>query len=190
MLSGDLIREWDARLRQRDARNHYAAKRIRRLGPSLQVFQLPLVPVSGTELVALMPTMEVQYRLIYDIVGAIVFVAVLRLILMLVRDFTRMKTNAWMRDLFLILALGVLVVIVGAPYWVMNIVTPNNYLIAVTVFISFLLIAASFQFGVIRRTIGMTRRRRWVVYVLGCCSARHPHREHRLRRRLLTELEQ
>jgi hypothetical protein len=136
-------------------------------GQVLRIFQLPLVPVSGTELVALMPTMEVQYRLIYDIVGAIVLVAVLRLILMLVRDFVRMKTNAWMRDLFLTLALIVLVVIVGAPYWVMNVATPNNYLIAVIVFISFIVIASSFQFGVIRRTIGMTRRKRWVVYLMG-----------------------
>jgi hypothetical protein len=132
----------------------------------LRIFQLPMVPVNGTELVALMPTMEVQYRLIYDIVGAVVFVGVLRLILMLVRDFGRLKTNAWMRDLFLILALVVLVVIVDAPYWVMNIATPNNYLIAIIVFVSFLVIAASFQFGVIRRTIGMTRRKRWIVYLM------------------------
>jgi hypothetical protein len=132
----------------------------------LRIFQLPIVPVSGDELVALMPTMEVQYRIIYDIVGAIAFVAVLRLILMLARDFAHMKTNAWARDLFLILALVLLVTIVGAPYWVMNIATPNDYLIAVTVFISFLVIAASFQFGVVRRTVGMARRKRWIVYVV------------------------
>ncbi len=135
-------------------------------GQVVRIFQLPMVPASGTELVALMPTMEVQYRLIYDIVGAVVFVAVLRLILMLVRDFARMKTNAWMRDLFLILALVVLAVIADAPYWVMNIVTPYDYLIAVIVFVGFLVIAASFQFGVIRRTIGMTRRKRWMVYIM------------------------
>lgn len=134
-------------------------------GQVLRVFQLPLFPASGTELVALMPTMEVQYRLVFDIVSAIVLVAIIRLILMLFRDYLRIKTNAWMRDLFLILALGALEVIIGAPYWVMNIVTPNNYLIAITVFISFLVIAASFQFEVIRRTIGMTRRRRWIMYL-------------------------
>jgi hypothetical protein len=132
----------------------------------VRVFQLPLAPASGAELVALMPTMEVQYRLIFEIVAAVAFVAVLRLILMLVRDFARLKTNAWMRDLFLILALVVLVMIVDAPYWVMNIVTPNNYLIGITVFFSFLVIAASFQFGVIRRTIGMARRKRWIVYIM------------------------
>jgi len=131
-----------------------------------RIFQLPLVPVSGSELVALMPTMEVQYRLIYNVVGSVVLVAVLRLILMLVRDFARLQTNAWMRDLFLILALVVFVVILGAPYWVMNIATPNNYLIAVVVFASFIIIAASFQFGVIRRTIGMARRKRWMIYLL------------------------
>jgi hypothetical protein len=136
-------------------------------GQVLRVFQLPLVPVSGTELVALMPTMEVQYRLIYDIVGAVVAVAVIRFVLMLVRDFARLKTNAWTRDLFLILALVVLLAIVGAPYWVMNIATPNNYLIALVVFFSFIVIAASFQFGVIRRTIGMARRKRWLVYLMG-----------------------
>ena len=135
-------------------------------GQVFRIFQLPLVQVSGAEFVTLMSTMEVQYRLIYDIVGAVAFVAVLRLILMLVRDFARMKSNAWMRDLFLILALVVLEVIIDAPYWVMNIVTPNDYLIAVTVFISFLVIAASFQFDVIQRTIGMGRRRRWIVYLI------------------------
>jgi len=135
-------------------------------GQVLRVFQLPLAPVSGAELVALMPTMEVQYRLIFEIVAAVAFVAGLRLILMLARDFARLKTNAWMRDLFLILALVVLVAIVDAPYWAMNIATPNNYLIAITVFVSFLVIAASFQFGVIRRTIGMARRKRWIVYLM------------------------
>jgi hypothetical protein len=135
-------------------------------GQVLRVFQLPLVPVSGTELVALMPTMEVQYAFIFDIVSAVVLVAVLRLILMFVRDFARLKTNAWGRDLFLILALAVLVAIFDAPYWAMNIATPNDYLIAITVFFSFLAIAASFQFGVIRRTIGMARRKRWIVYLL------------------------
>ena len=134
-------------------------------GQVFRIFQLPLAPASGTELVTLMPTMEVQYRLIYDIVAAVLFVAVLRLILMLARDFARLKTNAWTRDLFLILALVVLVVIVDAPYWVMNIATPNDYLIAVIIFVSFLVIAASFQFGIIRRTIGMTRRKRWLVYI-------------------------
>ena len=59
-----------------------------------RVFQLPLVPVSGAELVALMPTMEVQYQLIYEIVTAVAFVVVLRLFLMFVRDFGRLKTNA------------------------------------------------------------------------------------------------
>jgi len=135
-------------------------------GQVVSVFQLPLTPVSGAELVALMPTMEVQYRLISEIVAAVAFVAVLRLVLMLIRDFARLKTNAWMRDVFLILALIVLVAIVGAPYWVMNIATPNNYLIAITIFVSFLVIAASFQFGVIQRTIGMARRKRWIVYIM------------------------
>jgi len=131
-----------------------------------KIFLLPLAPVSGTELVALMPTMEVQYRLIYDILAAVVFVAVLRLILMLVRDFARLKTNAWARDLFLVLALVVFLTIADAPYWAMNVATPNNYLIAVVVFASFLVIAASFQFGVVRRTIGMARRKRWIVYLM------------------------
>jgi len=136
-------------------------------GKLLRVFMLPLVPVPGTELVALVPTMEVQYRLIHYVIGAVILVAILRLILMLVRDFTRVRTNAWMRDLFLILSLIVLAVIIGAPYWAMNVATPNNYLIALVVFISFIAVASSFQFGIISRTIGMTRRRRWAVYLTG-----------------------
>ena len=135
-------------------------------GQVLRVFRLPLDPASGSELVALMPTMEVQYRLVYTIVAAVGFVAVLRLVLMFIRDFAQTKTNMWGRDLFLILALGVMISIADAPYWAMNIATPNSYLIAVTIFSSFLVIAASFQFGFIRRTIGMARRKRWAVYVV------------------------
>ena len=63
-------------------------------GQILRVFQLPLAPASGAQLVALMPTMEVQYRLIYDIVVAVAFVAILRLILMFARislDSRRMR---------------------------------------------------------------------------------------------------
>jgi hypothetical protein len=134
-------------------------------GQVFRVFLLPLDPASGSELVALMPTMEVQYRIIYDIVAAVTFVGILRLILMLFRDFARFKTNAWARDLFVTLALGVLMSVEGAPYWTMNIATPNDYLIAVTIFFSFLVIAASFQFGIVRRTIGMARRKRWGVYL-------------------------
>jgi hypothetical protein len=111
--------------------------------------------------------MEVQYRLIYDIVAAVAFVAILRLVVMFARDFARLKTNAWARDLFLILTIVMLVTIVDAPYWIMNIATPNNYLITITVFVGFLVIAAFFQFGFIQRTIGMARRKRWVVYLLG-----------------------
>jgi hypothetical protein len=132
-----------------------------------RVFQLPLIPVSGSELVALIPTMEVQYRIIHDLFGAVILVLVIRLVLLLVRDFVRIRTSAWVRDLFLILALIVLGVIIGAPYWVMNIATPNNYLIAVIVFIGFLVIAASFEFGLIARTIGMQRRKRWILYFMG-----------------------
>ena len=133
----------------------------------LRVFQLPLVPASGAELVTLMPTMEVQYHIIYTIIAAVAFVGIFRLILMFIRDFARLKTNAWARDLFLILALLVLLTIAGAPYWTMNIATPNNYLIAITVFVSFLVIATGFQFGFIRRTIGMARRKRWIIYIMG-----------------------
>ena len=133
----------------------------------LRVFQLPLDPASGAQLVALMPTMEVQYRLIYDSVVAVAFVTILRLVLMFFRDFTRLKTNAWARDLFLILSLVMVVVIVNAPYWIMNIATPNYYLITWTALVGFLAIAISFQFGLVQRTIGMARRKRWIIYLMG-----------------------
>ena len=133
----------------------------------LKVIQLPLFQVSGEELVALMPTMEVQYRLIYDVVGAFVAVAIFRLVLMFVRDFIRVKTNAWIRDLFLILGLIVFLIIFGAPYWAMNIATPYDYIIAIIVFVSFVLIATFSQLGLIDRTMGMARRRRWALYIVG-----------------------
>src|SRR5271157_6161572 len=60
-------------------------------GQVLRVFQLPLVPASGAELVTLMPTMEVQYHIIYTIIAAVAFVGIFRLILMFIRDFARLK---------------------------------------------------------------------------------------------------
>jgi hypothetical protein len=129
------------------------------------IVRLPLYPVSGTELVALMPTMEVQYRLLYDVIGGFIVVALLRFVLMLVRDFMKVKTNAWIRDLFLVMSSVVLLVIIGAPYWTMNIATPNYFLTAVIVFIGFIVVTFFFQFGLIDRTIGMARRKRWAIYV-------------------------
>jgi hypothetical protein len=132
-----------------------------------KVILLPLFQVSGDELVALMPIMEVQYRLIYDVVGAFAVVAIFRLLLMAIRDFARVKTNAWIREVSLTFSLIVLLIIFGAPYWSMNIVTPFVYITTIIFFVGFILIAAFPKLGLIHRTIGMARRKRWVLRIVG-----------------------
>jgi hypothetical protein len=92
-----------------------------------RIFILPLAPASGTELVALMPTMEAQYRILQAVVLAVLAIFIVRIILRLLVNFTANTVAVWVRHILLILIILVFAIIIGAPFWLMNITTPYVY---------------------------------------------------------------
>jgi uncharacterized membrane protein (UPF0182 family) len=97
---------------------------------------LPLFPASGSELVSLMATMEVQYKLVYYFVSAFLTVFALRMILRLLKNLTTRASNVWIRNILALFAAVILTTIVGAPYWYMDAATPYLYGLSVVVFLS------------------------------------------------------
>lgn len=103
-----------------------------------RIFLLPISPASGAEIVSLMPTMEVQYTILQDIALFILAILVLRIVLRLL---TNIRTNTlldWGRSLLLISAMAVFTIILGAPFWLMNVETPFIYGIVWTIFVAIL----------------------------------------------------
>ena len=92
-----------------------------------RLFALPFFPASGTELINLMPTMEVQYNLIYYFVSAFLTIFVIRMILRLLKNLTTRGSNVWIRNILAIAASIVLAITMSGPYWYMNAATPYFY---------------------------------------------------------------
>jgi len=132
-----------------------------------RVVSLPFSPASGSELVSLMPTLEIQYRILYHVLAAALIIVLVRFFLKLVRDFVLVQRNAWLRDLFGVLASIVALIILGAPYWAMDVTTPFDYNIAWTVFGIFVGGAFFFQFDLLKRTLSLSARRRWLLTIAG-----------------------
>lgn len=128
-----------------------------------RVFVLPIIPASSSELISLMPTIEVQYRLVYMVSTAILAVVVARMCLKLIKHFLRESQNVWVRDLFVILACIMTAIILGAPYWVMDITTPFNYLICVVLLASFLFAALFSHFIGFGGGLPFAKRKRTVI---------------------------
>jgi len=99
-----------------------------------RVAVLPLFPASGAELVSLMPTMEVQYRLLYYAATAVLLIFSLRMALRLLRNLTTRASEVWLKNALMIAAAIVLSQILGAPYWFMNAATPYLFGTAIVAF--------------------------------------------------------
>jgi hypothetical protein len=133
----------------------------------LRVLMLPITPASGAELVALTPTMEVQYRLFFYVASAIAIILALRMFLKFIRDFAALRRESWLRDIFLGLALIVMIVLFEAPYWTMDVRTPYEYAIVAALVVSFLFVGVAFQVRGVGTTLALARRRRMLVTVSG-----------------------
>jgi uncharacterized membrane protein (UPF0182 family) len=101
-----------------------------------RIFALPLTPASGKELVGLMPAMQIQYAVLSYVVASILLVFGVRMILRLLANLTTRRTDVWLKNLLAIVAAVLLELLVGAPYWLMNIATPYVYGIVWTLFLS------------------------------------------------------
>ena len=92
-----------------------------------RLFSLPVSFASGSELVNLVPTMQVQYYLIEAAVGSVLAVLAIRYFLRLVKDYLYGTTNRWVLDGFIFALLISFSIWLGAPYWLMNALTPYLY---------------------------------------------------------------
>jgi hypothetical protein len=100
-----------------------------------RIFVLPLFPASGQELVSLMPAMQVQYAVVSYVVSAFLLVFATRMILRFFANLPTRRSEIWIKNLLAVAAAIILEVIIGAPYWLMNIATPYVYGIAWTLFV-------------------------------------------------------
>ncbi|MGD0329626.1 MAG: hypothetical protein ABSB40_04165 [Nitrososphaeria archaeon] len=100
-----------------------------------RIFMLPLLPASGSKLVGLMSSMQIQYSVLSYILSAFLLIFTVRMILRLVTNLTTRGSNVWLRNILGVIAAVTLELILGAPYWLMNIATPYVYGIAWTALI-------------------------------------------------------
>ena len=127
---------------------------------------LPIRPLLGTEIIGLTPSMEAQYRIFFSIAGPILIILIIRFFFKFIRDVLLFKHNAWIRDLFAILASILLIVILDAPYWKMDVTTPYNYTIALILLLSFLAGAIYFQINVAKPSISIAKRRKSLGFAI------------------------
>jgi hypothetical protein len=92
-----------------------------------RVIALPVAPTTGAGLISLMPTMSIQYSVISYALSAFLLVFAVRTFLRLLANLATRRSDVWIRNLLTLIAAILLEVILGAPYWLMNIATPWIY---------------------------------------------------------------
>ncbi len=121
---------------------------------------LPLFPASGQEIINLIPTMEIQYRLITYVLTVVMIVLALRFFLKFMRDVVIRAGDKWIRDIFVVLTAIVFSIFIGIPYWGMDITIPYEWGAVATVFFAFAVLAVFYQVKSSRETIPLAQRRR------------------------------
>jgi hypothetical protein len=125
-----------------------------------RVLALPLYPASGSEIISLLPTMEIQYQLIVYFLTVIMTVIAIRFFLKTIRDVVIRAGDKWIRDIFAVLTAVTFTVLIGVPYWGMDITIPYDFGAVATVFVAFLVLTFFFHFKSTRETIPLAQRRR------------------------------
>jgi len=125
-----------------------------------RIFLLPIVPASGSELKYLMPTMEVQYRLLYLVSASFLVIIGVRMAAKMVRHFIMAERNIWVRVLFIILTCIDIGIILGAPYWRMDATTPFEYIICLVLLAAFTFTSFYSHFIGFGGNLSFARRRR------------------------------
>ncbi|MCL5067167.1 MAG: hypothetical protein M1368_02285 [Thaumarchaeota archaeon] len=130
-----------------------------------RIFALPIFPASGQELIALIPTMQTQYYILISVIGSIVFVVATRFFLNLLSDLLMKRGNKWIIDLLVIAFLFMFAIWLGAPYWLMNVMTPLIYAI-----LAVLMVASLFGIAYLKLSgkglVPITARRRALAKVV------------------------
>src|SRR5579875_3196602 len=93
----------------------------------LRIMALPFDFAPAQQIIALIPTMQIQYFLIYSVLGGILVILMVRLVIRAIRDFAKSAGNNWIRDIVLFFSCLLGIFILGAPYWLMNAASPYAY---------------------------------------------------------------
>ena len=96
-------------------------------GSVLNALALPLTSATGAGFVSLMPTLSVQYAVISYVLSAVFLVVAIRIVLRMFANVAIRRGDVPARNFLTLIALILLEVIIGAPYWLMNIATPYVY---------------------------------------------------------------
>jgi len=99
------------------------------------VFALPVTSATGTGFVSLMPTLSIQYAVLSYVLSAVLLVIAIRVLLRMLANIAIRRGDVPARNLLTLIALILLEIIIGAPYWLMNIATPYVYGIAWSAFL-------------------------------------------------------
>jgi len=100
-----------------------------------RIFALPVSPETGSGFVGLMPAMTVQYSVLAYVISAFLLIFGMRIVLRLLANLATRRSAVWQRNLLTVVAFVLFEVILGAPYWLMNIATPYIYGIVWTAFL-------------------------------------------------------
>jgi hypothetical protein len=92
-----------------------------------RILQLPFRFASADRLIQLMPSMQIQYFLIFSILGTAILILIVRLIIRAVRDYAKGSGNNWIRDLVLMMTCILALIILNAPYWGTTAASPYAY---------------------------------------------------------------
>lgn len=130
-----------------------------------RIFTLPFYPASGQELVNLVPTMEAQYYILVSVIGSIALIIGIRFFLNLLSDFIARRGNKWIVDLLMIAFLIMFGIWLGAPYWLMNIMTPLVYSVLIVLMFASIFGVAYFKLSG-KGLIPITARRRALTKVV------------------------
>lgn len=98
-----------------------------------RLLALPFFPASGSEMISLMPTMEVQYNLVYYFVSAFLTVFAVRMILRLLKNLTTRGTHVWLRNVLAVAIAIAVGTVLSGPYWYMTAATPYLYGVSLAV---------------------------------------------------------
>ena len=90
-------------------------------------FALPVTSATGAGWVNLMPSLTVQYAVFSYVVSAVLLVLAIRVALRLFSNMAIRQSDVPLRNFLTLLALILLEIIIGAPYWLMNVATPYIY---------------------------------------------------------------
>ncbi len=132
-----------------------------------RIFDLPLHQASSTEIISLVPTMEVQYQVVVYFLQVILTVAAIRFFLKFVRDVVIRAGDKWLRDIFVTLSAITLSVFLLVPYWAMNVTIPYEWGAIVTVLGTFVGLSIYFQLRSSKETVPILQRRRLGVIAAG-----------------------